>query len=212
MTNENNYDDYMEKMSRTLHDPVYFWSKHGNCYLGNGITNPSLIQRPREDIRNDGQWKIIPIDIFEGYKQITPFIFRIKVAIIDTTSNMYLSCRRKSLISNSCLAEFRSKQGEFEIFTMRFCFSESGRHYAIFKSHNGYYLHYNETFHTGEFKTCKARNANGLPMKGRWLLFDCSNGIPLMSGEKSTARQITKKITGTAVNLVASVVGLVDLD
>eukprot|EP01083_Nonionella_stella_P151776 485520_1 len=75
-------------------------------------------------------------------------------------------------------------------------------HFATFKSFNDYYLHYNETFHTGAFKTCTARNENGLPMKGRWKLFDCSNGIPLMTGEKNTARQISKKITGTAVNLV----------
>ena len=199
----------MEEMSRSLDNPVYFWTMHGDCYLGNGKTNPTLIQRPRGHVLNDGQWRIIPIG--SRYKEINPFIFAIKVAIIDSTSNKYLSCRRKCLITNSCLAEFRSQQGAFEIFTMQFCFSEDGNHFAIFKSFNGYYLNYNETFYTGAFKACTARDENGLPIKGRWKLFDCSNGIPLVSGEKNTARQITKKVSGKAVELVASVVGL-DLD
>lgn len=202
MPKKNDYNDYMEKMDRILNNPKYLWTIHGSCFLGNGMTNPTLIQRPREDVLNDGKWMMVPIE--SRFKEVTPFIFKIKVAIMDLTSYKYLSCRRKCSLTNSCLAEFRSKQGAFEIFTMRFCFSEDGNHFAVFKSFNGFYLHYNETFHTGAFKACTARDENGLPVKGRWKLFDCSNGIPLMSGEKNTARQIVKKTAGTVINLAAS--------
>ena len=130
----------------------YFWTNSGGSFMGPGMTNPILTT-------SVGEWskfRIVPAN--PGHN---PNGAIAKVAIEHTSKNgkkTYISCRRKSPLTNSCLAEYRKTIGEFEIFTISYCAVDN---FFIFQAHNKYFLHFNETFYTAAFKTCSD--------KGRWL-------------------------------------------
>jgi len=140
----------------------YFWNLTGASYMGGGATNPVLQKR------ESSKFCIVPV----GARDTRG---RQKVAIMYTNPDRskppcYISCRRKSWVSNSSLAEYRSTIGAFETFTISYCEADQT---FLFQAHNMFYLHYNETFHTVAFKTCSDRNKeDGFPVKGRWVLLD----------------------------------------
>jgi hypothetical protein len=163
----------------------YFWTNSGGSFMGPGMTNPILTT-------SVGDWSKFGI-VSAGPANYDPNTDGdiAKVAIEHTSKNgkkTYISCRGKSPLTNSCLAEYRKAIGEFEIFTMSYCAVDNS---FIFQAHNKYFLHFNETFHTAAFKTCSDR-AGGFPVKGRWDLLgiDETNRI----GTKSAASQIPAKI------------------
>lgn len=142
----------------------YFWTNYGGSFLGPGMTNPILTTSAEEG----SKFRIVAAISGHTYSKGTIVA---KVAIECTGSygeKTYISCRRKCFITNSCLAEYRDTIGDFETFTMSYCEIDNS---FIFQSHNNYFLHFNETFHTAAFKPCNERE-DGFPFKGRWDLLD----------------------------------------
>eukprot|EP00551_Chaetoceros_affinis_P016536 CAMPEP_0203698670 /NCGR_PEP_ID=MMETSP0091-20130426/22580_1 /ASSEMBLY_ACC=CAM_ASM_001089 /TAXON_ID=426623 /ORGANISM="Chaetoceros affinis, Strain CCMP159" /LENGTH=218 /DNA_ID=CAMNT_0050571153 /DNA_START=51 /DNA_END=704 /DNA_ORIENTATION=+ len=79
----------------------------------------------------------------------------------------YLSCGEPSRINDSCPCTYNRSGiiSNREIFQMIYC-EDDGTY--IFKSWNGYYLHYYESTNSIAFTRCKLQ-INGLPPeKGRW--------------------------------------------
>ena len=80
----------------------YFWTNHGSSFMGPGVTNPVLAT-------NVGEWskfRIIPVNFDPNHNDTIA-----KIAIEHTSKNgkkTYISCRRKCLLTNSCLAEYRA--------------------------------------------------------------------------------------------------------
>mmetsp|Transcript_32888 Transcript_32888/g.40392 ORF Transcript_32888/g.40392 Transcript_32888/m.40392 type:complete len:231 (+) Transcript_32888:298-990(+) len=138
----------------------YFWTIHGESFMGSGATNPILTTKAGEC----NKFRIVPVG--PGGIQNGTIA---EVAIEHTSNNgkkTYISCHRPFFVTNSCLAQYRKNIGTFETFIMTYYEIDNS---FIFQSHNDYYLHYNETFHTVAFKTCSERE-DGFPMKGRWEL------------------------------------------
>jgi len=154
----------------------YFYNATGASFMGAGVTNPVLQKK------ESSKFCIVPVDLTNRDSQ--------KVAIMHTNLNgkkTYVSCRRKSWVSNSSLAEYRSTIGVFETFAISYC--EADKTFLFQANHNKFFLHYNETWNTVAFKTCSERNKeDGLPLKGRWVLLDEAD----RAGKKSVAGAVGK--------------------
>jgi len=127
--------------------------------MGEGAVNPVLQKK------ESSKFCIVPV----GTRDTSGLQ---KVAIMYTNPNgskpYYISCRRKSLVSDSSVAEYRSTIGHFETFIISSCEADTT---FLFQAHNKLYLDYNETFNTVVFKTGR-NEEDGFPLNGRWVLLD----------------------------------------
>mmetsp|Transcript_60241 Transcript_60241/g.178497 ORF Transcript_60241/g.178497 Transcript_60241/m.178497 type:complete len:202 (-) Transcript_60241:144-749(-) len=191
-------------VKKSLHSVIdkewFFWSNYGGSFMGPGKTNPILT------MGTDGeQSKFRLIRLPETLDTPGSNGDTVQVAIEHATTKgkkRYISCRRRCAVTNSCLAEYRERVGEFETFTMSYCEVDNS---FIFQSHNHYFLHFNETFHTVAFKTCSGRE-DGFPLKGRWDLLG-GNEINRI-GTKSAATRIPSQILKSPFKVVGGLVGI----
>ena len=151
----------------------------------------------KKDKGDYDKWQIKRIDdqtdVVEEHDQV--IIIRRNVAIYHVATGKYLSCRRKRVVTNSALAEFRNNRDEFESFEMIY----ASDHSFIFKSHNDLFLAINQTFHTGAFKSCRNIDEHdGRPLKGRW---NCDEDIA-RTGTKDTTGRILSKIASPFIGFL----------
>ena len=179
----------IEDMNRKFDRDLYFWNSTEHCYLGGGITNPSL----KKDKGDYNKWQIKRIDdqtdVVEEINRV--IIIHRNVAIYHVATGKYLSCRRSCHLGfgKFALAEFRKERTKYESFEMIY----ASDHSCIFKSHNDLFLAINQTFHTGEFKSCRNRDGDdGRPLKGRW---NCDENFTRTGTKDTTGRIIRKSIS-----------------
>ena len=92
------------------------------------------------------------------------------IADDSDSKSCYISCRSKSPVHDGSFVSLVSAVGAHEVFEMEYSAVDNS---FIFKSWNGYYLHYNETANWLAFNRCSKRIEQGgvfLPVKGRWEL------------------------------------------
>ena len=181
---------------------VYFWSKHGESYMVPGVANPLLEKRVGEKsrfiIRKADDEPILDANFAVDPNSVNVSIERAHRDGAPTGA--YLSCRRKCRLTNSSLAEYRAKVGEFETFVMTYCEADNS---FLFRSHNDLFLHYNHKFFSCAFKSCSDRQG-GFPVKGRWdLLFeDETTGTGTKSGAIQIPLTLAQVCGAMALNFV----------
>jgi hypothetical protein len=146
------------------HDGLYFWNHKSGSFMAQGLINPTLATW------KGGKFKINCLtdteDVARAEASDQPVSISVTIQCVKKDGSLggYLSCRKMCLVTQSSLAEYRSKITKHETFEM---FHVALDNSYIFQAYNGLFLHVNDTFHTVAFKTCSEREG-GLPKKGRW--------------------------------------------
>lgn len=139
---------------------IYLWSLKGGSHVGHGIFNPVLQTATGDPFR------IIPLEPLHSIQNNNATATKVAIQRVRNKRKHsdYLSCRTKFAPTNSSLAEYRQHIGHYEVFVMTHC--EDDNTY-LFQAHNGLLLHFNQTFHTCEFKTRSERGRGGVAFLSR---------------------------------------------
>lgn len=152
----------------------FFWSNNCESYMVENGTIPIQFRSPAigDQPSQTDRFTIFYVNTEDTYNNNVNQGITVAIGRKEQGDNQYsyLSYKRKAIFINAYQCSYKCEVTETEIFYMRFC--ERSNTYWFKTLTHDYYMHYNETHFAIEFKSCRQRSEEGLPVKGQWELRD----------------------------------------